>query len=160
MNEKIRVLIVDDEEITLTRMASMIAGSEHIEKVRTAKNGREALDMVIGFEPDIIFTDMRMPVMNGIEMIEEINKMNLTKKPNIVLVTSDRGADIVVKSRELHFGMIYKPASIEQVYEFINDYVGADHEEFKRELAEKRKAIENFKIREAGKKLVNKILKK
>lgn len=160
MEKKIKILVVDDDERTVSRMSSIIVGNENVEKVRTASNGREGLYRIMDFEPNIVFTDMRMPVMTGIELIEVIENMNLTNKPQIILVTSDRSANLIVKSRELGFDIEYKPISGEKINEYINDYVGIDKD--KREMEEKRKAIENFKKRskEQDKKFINRILKK
>lgn len=139
MDKKIKILVVDDDERTLMNMSSIIAGNENVEKVRTANNGREALCKVMDFQPNIIFTDMRMPVMTGIELIEEIKKANLNNKPKIILVTSDRSPNLVVKARELKFDVVYKPISGERINEYINDYVGIDKEEYNKEIEERKR---------------------
>lgn len=162
MDRRIKILIVDDDERMITNMSSIVARNENVEKVKTASNGREALYRVMDFEPDIIFTDMQMPVMTGMELIEKIEKMNLTTKPQIILVTSDRSPNLVVKSRELKFDIVYKPISIERINDYINDYICIDKEKYNREMEEKRKSIENFKKRaeEKDKRIFNRILKK
>jgi DNA-binding NarL/FixJ family response regulator len=61
----LRVLVVDDHD--LTRMSLQIAFSceENIKVVGLAKNGQEAVEMVKSRQPDVIILDLQMPVMDG-----------------------------------------------------------------------------------------------
>ena len=45
--------------------------------------------------PDLVITDNKMPVMNGIEVIEKINNSSISKKPKFILVTADLGSEFV-----------------------------------------------------------------
>ncbi len=69
----IKVLIADDEEIIRTSVAQMIPWQElGMDLVGCARNGLEALDMVSDNAPDIIITDIRMPLMDGLDLISRI----------------------------------------------------------------------------------------
>lgn len=71
-----RLLIVDDEEIEREGMAQFIPWERHeIELAGTAWNGIEALDFIKKERVDIVLTDIKMPVMNGIELIREAKKV-------------------------------------------------------------------------------------
>lgn len=70
-----RVLIVEDEDLVRRGLSLLTHWNEYDMKlIGEAKNGSEGLDMAIKLRPDIILTDIRMPVMSGIEMIDAIQK--------------------------------------------------------------------------------------
>ena len=73
-----QVLIVDDEPIVKIALRSMIdwnALGFHI--CATTSNGEEALEMTHRFHPDLIICDLKMPVMDGLELIKEIKKQEI-----------------------------------------------------------------------------------
>ena len=66
------LLIVDDEEIEREGMAQLISWEKYGYKlVGTARNGAEGLEKIGQLHPDIVIVDIKMPVMNGIEMIRQ-----------------------------------------------------------------------------------------
>lgn len=68
-----KLLIADDEEIVIEGIKSSINWSDYdIEVVGTAKNGSEALKLAQELKPDIIISDIKMPGINGLELIEEL----------------------------------------------------------------------------------------
>jgi two-component system, response regulator YesN len=68
-----KVLIADDERLVREDVKNIISeGDLPLELVGEAKNGQEALDMVEETYPDIVITDIRMPLMNGIDLIKNI----------------------------------------------------------------------------------------
>ena len=70
-----KVLIVDDDE-ALTGLIKTIIDKMGIYCVKTAANGEEGYEVFIHFKPDIILTDIQMPVKNGIEMVKDIRNHN------------------------------------------------------------------------------------
>ena len=83
MNERYRILIVDDEplvQIGLKTMLSRLApdtGSQdgyRFEVVGSAPNGRDALRLIEELRPDIVVSDIKMPVMTGLDLIETSSK--------------------------------------------------------------------------------------
>lgn len=69
----LKVLIVDDEILFRTNLKLMIPWEEHgYYLCRDAENGYAALDIIEGEQPDIVITDIRMPVMDGIQLSHEI----------------------------------------------------------------------------------------
>ena len=67
----IEILIADDEKLIRAGIAKMISKSiENIElKIVEAKNGQEALEICKTDEPQVLITDIRMPIMDGVELI-------------------------------------------------------------------------------------------
>lgn len=72
-----RVLIVDDEISVRLGLRNMIPWQEHgFEIVGEADNGLTAMDMLKKTNPDILITDLKMPVIDGIELIKRVSQMN------------------------------------------------------------------------------------
>jgi two-component system alkaline phosphatase synthesis response regulator PhoP len=72
--KKPKILLIDDEELVLAGLSEeLMSAGFH---VNTALNGKEAIKMVKEEKPDIIFTDLVMPGMNGVEVCKEIKEIN------------------------------------------------------------------------------------
>jgi len=70
----IRVLIVDDEKLARSRLRRMLEKYENLKIVGEAKNGKEALQVIKETLPDVIFLDIRMPLLSGFEMLKKMEK--------------------------------------------------------------------------------------
>ncbi|MCB0034050.1 MAG: response regulator transcription factor [Anaerolineales bacterium] len=91
---KIRVLIVDDHPVVRAGMEGILAAQEDFEVVGEAADGREAIQLNQQLKPDVILMDLRMPEVDGVTAIKEINAQ--ANPPHIlVLTTYDSDADIV-----------------------------------------------------------------
>ncbi len=73
-SKKLRVLYVEDEDAVRFEMADYL--SDFFGQVETAKNGLEGLNKYRADTHDIVISDIKMPVMNGIDMVKEIKKLN------------------------------------------------------------------------------------
>jgi two-component system chemotaxis response regulator CheB len=82
----IRVLLVDDSLLTLAILKIMLAPAPEIQVVGTATNGWEALNMIPALQPDVICTDLHMPVMDGLELTKAV--MERFPRPILVLSVS------------------------------------------------------------------------
>ena len=85
MTAKIRTLIVDDEPLALKLLAAKLSKIDDIEIVGQCKNGREAINSVVEMTPDLMFLDIQMPGMNGLEVVQAIQSDVL---PIIVFATA------------------------------------------------------------------------
>jgi two-component system NarL family response regulator len=68
----VRVLVVDDHPLFAEAVAALLESDGRIEVVGRAENGAEAVDFARKLEPDIVFMDIKMPLMTGIEATERI----------------------------------------------------------------------------------------
>ncbi len=85
----IRVLLVDDSPLAIAILKRMLSKSTGIEVAGTAANGREALKLIPQIKPDVICTDLHMPVMGGLELTKEI----MADFPLPILVVSVSGRE-------------------------------------------------------------------
>ena len=72
MPERLRVLIVDDEPLARRRLEDLLAKEEDVEIAGTAADGVEAVEMIRRLAPDLVFLDVQMPGMSGLQVVDAI----------------------------------------------------------------------------------------
>ncbi len=82
----IRVLIAEDQGMLLTALGTLLYLEDDLEVVALAKNGAEALELARTTEPDIVLTDIEMPVMGGLELAESVRDEQLGCR--VIIVTT------------------------------------------------------------------------
>ncbi len=87
-----KILIVDDEQV-IVRLLSMSLRSDGYETV-TAGNGEEALKVLEAESPDIVVTDIKMPVMDGLELLKRIKQIDAEKE--VIIVTGHGDIDSTI----------------------------------------------------------------
>lgn len=107
---KMNVLIVEDCEV----MQSMIRRTLHIsglefEKIDIAGNGKEGLDKLENGSYDLILLDINMPVMDGLEMIENLQKNAKSKSIPIIIVSADKQENRKLQLEKSVKLFVYKP---------------------------------------------------
>jgi YesN/AraC family two-component response regulator len=75
-DKKLAVLIVDDSRTVLAQIESVVAASEGVEVVGTARNGAEAIQQVSQLHPDLVLMDIVMPDVDGIAALRLIQAKN------------------------------------------------------------------------------------
>ena len=123
MNEKITVLIADDNEEFSKTLATYLTNQEDMEIVGIAKDGTEALDLVREKLPDIAILDVIMPHLDGIGVLEKINNSNNLNKKPLCIMLSAVGQDKIT-GKALALGAEYyvvKPFDIELLMQRIRE---------------------------------------
>jgi len=115
------VLIVDDDHTTIKGLLDHVPWQElGVNQVLTAINGIEALAMIRKQQPDILITDIYMPKMDGLELIEIVAQ----EFPEIYIVIHS-GYDEFDNARQaMKFGVQHfflKPTTVSEIKEVIND---------------------------------------
>jgi len=86
---KTRVLIVDDSAMLREGLTSLCALQSELEVVGTAGDGFEALEAIRDLKPDVVSLDVRMPKMNGIEVLRAIRRDRLRCTPIVLSGMTD-----------------------------------------------------------------------
>lgn len=89
MNPKIRVAIVDDHQIVLDGLASLLQGSDDIRLVFTTQDPASVLEKMQGQSIDILITDIAMPELNGLELSKLVRKQFAEVKILALSMSSD-----------------------------------------------------------------------
>ena len=132
-----KLMIVDDEQIEREGMAQFIPwGKYEIELSGTAWNGLDAYEQIQVKQPDIVLTDMKMPVMNGIELIKRLSE----NFPDIRIIVLSGYGEYEYTSQAMEYGIrhyILKPCDEEKIVSVL--------EEVKHEIEEQKKKSQQEK---------------
>lgn len=119
--QKASVLIVDDDAGLCKTMSLVLRRKGYA--VTTAKDGPEALGMVRDRAFDIIFLDIKMPVMDGVETYRRIKKIR--PETVVVMMTAYAVEDLVQDAlREGAYSVMYKPLDMDKVVTLIDEATG------------------------------------
>jgi DNA-binding NarL/FixJ family response regulator len=88
------LVVVDDHALFRRGLISLLSEMPDFQVVGEASNGHEALQVIEKMQPEIILLDINMPVMNGIETLNEIRKLNPTQKV-VMLTISQNDEDLI-----------------------------------------------------------------
>lgn len=114
----IKIVIADDNEILLEQIVKGLKQNQEIEIVGIAKNGQEELDYIKQFCPDVVITDIEMPKMTGVEVIE-IAKV-FENPPEFIVITGGASSEIMKKLYSLPIRNIFsKPLEIQRIIDEI-----------------------------------------
>ncbi len=107
-----KVLFVEDEEKIRQHIANSL--SYLVEEVKEASNGVEALDVLESFSPDIIITDLEMPLMNGVDFIKHVREED--KDVCIIVLTAHTNNQYLLELIDMHIEhFIVKPMNFEKL---------------------------------------------
>ncbi len=95
--ENYRILIVDDDESSRVLFCSIIKKDKYT--VRTASTGNEAIQIAGKFKPHLIITDLKMPGMDGMSLINECKQLN--SDTHFIVVTAYGNVDTAIKSMKM-----------------------------------------------------------
>jgi CheY-like chemotaxis protein len=95
--KKMKVLVVEDDAFSRQYITSVIRMGDY--EVMEARDGAEGLAMFESFAPDLIFSDISMPVMDGLEMLERIRRKS--HETIVVMTTAFGSAEFTLKALRL-----------------------------------------------------------
>ncbi len=137
----IKLLIVEDDSII--RNIFERALSKYVANIYTAKNGEEGLHKYLEIKPDLILTDIKMPIMNGLDMINEIRERDSNVR--VIIMSAYGESRYFLNAIESGVkGFLTKPIKNEELIKTISDQANDillekkfKEEEVKRKQAEK-----------------------
>ena len=107
-----RILVVDDEKVFRSSLAEFLRDQDY--SVKTAGNGEAALELLEDHDFSLVLTDIRMPRVNGLELLEEVR----ARRPEtaVMLMTAHASLDTAVNGfRQGAYDYILKPVTLEDV---------------------------------------------
>ncbi len=120
----IKILICDDHQLVIDGLQLMLHQVPDMACVGTAKNGREALDLLLSIDTDVLLLDINMPEMDGLECSKEVHE----HYPNVKVLILSMMAEISLVKKLLKqgaAGFLLKNAGKEELIEAIrNVYEG------------------------------------
>ena len=124
MNNKVRVVVADDNKEFCRTMREYFAACEDIELIGVAFDGKEAYEMVLQTKPDVLLTDVVMPNLDGLGVLSKINSSpELAKKPNVIVISAI-GNDKIIRSA-MNLGAKYyiiKPADLSVIADRVREF--------------------------------------
>lgn len=87
-DSKISVLIADDNKEFCSILNDYLLNQKDIVVTGIAKDGREALDLIVERKPDLVILDIIMPHLDGLGVLEKLNTMELEKVPRIIILSA------------------------------------------------------------------------
>lgn len=124
----LNILIVDDSEIVrrVIKKTLDIAEIPYTE-LHQAGNGKEALELLDENWIDLIFTDINMPVMGGVEMVKKLSKDDVLKDVPIVVVSTEGSTSRIDQLRKNGVSAyLRKPVTPEQLRDIVFDLIGGE----------------------------------
>jgi two-component sensor histidine kinase len=140
----ISVLFVDDNE-TIRQLYRRIL-EKHVNHLYIAENGSHGLELYQKHKPDLVITDMVMPVMNGLEMVKEIKK--IAPEAKFVVMSAYSEKDSFIESIHLGVdGYLMKPVEAKKLLSLIDEFAGITLMKWELEAKEKKRqeAEDNMK---------------
>lgn len=133
-----RIILIDDEPLILAGIASLICWEEHdCCIVGKSTNGNDAIELILETQPDIVITDIRMPVMDGLELIEACRK----KHCEFAFIFLTNLEDFQLAKQAVHLGAIdylvkldLQPQTLIQALDRAKEYCSRMESHHNREL--------------------------
>lgn len=141
MAQTYRVILADDEAPARNKMRRLLAEIDDVELLAEAGNGLEAYDAIMKHQPDIVFLDIEMPGMDGLELVEQLPE---EADPFIVFATAYN--EHAIRAFELNaLDYLLKPFNAERVEQTMAKIRDRDSQgEREASSANARKAVEEL----------------
>ena len=97
MEGKLSVVVADDNERIISLLSDLLSTDEDIDIVGSAKNGQEAYDVIRKEKPDVVLLDIIMPKLDGLSVMEKINKDDTLDKHPAFVVMSAVGQEAITE---------------------------------------------------------------
>ena len=137
----VSILFVEDNG-TIRVLISEFLNSKQFKNVYIAKDGREGLAKYKKYKPDIILTDLTMPIMSGLEMSKKIKKIDADIP--ILLITSHFEKEITEAAVDIGIdAYLFKPLTLIRVEKILNKYI--ERILLRRELKNEHRLLEQYK---------------
>ena len=122
MNEKITILIADDNADFATTLVGHLSKENDMEVVGIARDGKEAYEKILEMKPDVLLLDVIMPHLDGLGVLEKLNAANIEKRPTCIMLSAVGQTKITQKAISLGAEYyVVKPFDIDVLINRIRD---------------------------------------
>ena len=119
---KQKTAVIADDSATMLQLLNAILSQANVDVVGQAENGEQAVELVQQHHPDIVCLDIEMPIMNGLEALQEIHKGKPETK--VLMVTANADRECVVKAVSAGaVGYIIKPYQPDLIVESLKKHL-------------------------------------
>jgi len=126
MSNEITIILADDHPIVRKGLREVIEEDRRLRVVAEANNGREAVEAIEKFSPQVTILDIDMPVMNGFETAREIKRRKL--KTEIIFLTMHRDEDLFNEAIDLGAkGFVLKDSALIDIIECVKAVAASEH---------------------------------
>ena len=112
LQQKIKVLVVDDSAFMRKVISDILSSDDYIEVIGTARNGKDGIEKAQLLKPHVITLDVEMPVMDGITALKQLLELN--PQPKVIMLSSltNNGGEATMKALEAGaFDFVLKPTA-------------------------------------------------
>jgi two-component system chemotaxis response regulator CheY len=121
----VNILVVDDSAVMRSMIKKTIVSSGvEVGEIYEAANGKEGLQVLEQNWLDILFIDVNMPVMDGMEMLEQVRKKSDTADIPILIVSTESNNERIETIQKQNAGFVHKPFTPEVLRERILEALG------------------------------------
>lgn len=118
--DEIKIIIADDNIEILDKIKETIEKMSGIKLLGIAKDGKEEYEMIKEMKPDLVLTDLEMPELTGIEVLEKIKEENIEKMPKVIFITGKPSTDFIKRAIKIGaLDIVYKPFKDEKIEDVI-----------------------------------------
>jgi chemotaxis family two-component system response regulator Rcp1 len=124
-NKKLRILLVEDNPADISLTKEALNRNEIVNEIYVVHNGVEALTFLEKKDrPDLIFLDLNLPKMTGLEVLKEIKEHKNYRRIPVIILTISTNEEDLIKAYDLHANCyINKPLEIKDFYTIMSSIV-------------------------------------
>ena len=124
-NKKFRILLVEDNPADISLTKEALNRNEIVNEIYVVHNGVEALNFLEKkHRPDLIFLDLNLPKMTGLEVLKEIKEHKKYKRIPVIILTISTNEEDLIKAYDLHANCyVNKPLEIKEFYIIMSSIV-------------------------------------
>lgn len=121
-----KVLIADDDINLALTCKNFLTKEKNIEVVDIVNNGKDAISSYIAYEPDVLILDLKMPDMDGVEVINKLSTFCAENKRNNIIVISGALNELMPYNTSMVYKIMPKPFDFDDLLKNINEIQGVN----------------------------------